>query len=743
MPKLSRTIVYPGGTLPHPVQADIKAPVFTYQKFEITDDNKSTQTLVQREKTGETTLPFTISGDSWSVEIPENTNVPLRIEYLGGIISTLGRTDARFNVVNLEDMAFKVEVTVANQPVQEFEVLEGFYFVQDKEAMAATHSVALYEPLFINKEVVTRLVDELNIGVFGNLAFISLFYAIEKTQSAYRLNPDKYHETLSGLLRPVFLKMYQENDENAAQTNQKLKKITKVISKFDFDALFDFPLTVAKVNHLTTIGGTFTIETAQSVKTRDLSFYRLQVEYSNGDGAVVSDFDWNMSAPDSEIANTPVPFSFEINDAIVGEITLTAKGFDGSVLWQMDYETDDDELSDVHIRVPLLRPGVLGGPNSGSNAAIKKLRGQVIQTADSHANLKDLTVLIQAKKDGDTLFRIVGSAQTDQNGNFSLAYPYGAYIEAQAIVSVVPDSPTSIEIKSGGAADATISDDFLYLLISALPAATEADDDCACHSGRKVKRLPDHADLIASDEYTQDVGSSCMSLTTPNRTLREYDYHAIVRVSDPDVANYTLEKIPQHNGDFVFRLTGDKKTIRRRAVNIDNPIRWQDAPDAHENLSLYQAVTVATGHILHYKSKFKADGYSLGDLLYTLPLAPGQKKQIVVFDASHSLRGQETQRVAQGERLSADLLNDRTITDQLSGFIGESLAGSSSASTSGMSGGLGLGGSFGPIGGSLGVAGGFSNSNSSASQNSGRNISQFLESACGSPSCKMQKVSGS
>src|SRR5690606_22079116 len=57
----------------------------------------------------------------------------------------------------------------------------------------------------------------------------------------------------------------------------------------------------------------------------------------------------------------------------------------------------------------------------------------------------------------------------------------------------------------------------------------------------------------------------------------------------------------------------------------------------------------------------------------------------------------------------------------------EGLSGRSKAHTSGMAAGLGASASYGGIGGSLGIAGGFSNSNSSASQNSARNVSQFFE----------------
>src|SRR5215469_14056443 len=97
-------------------------------------------------------------------------------------------------------------------------------------------------------------------------------------------------------------------------------------------------------------------------------------------------------------------------------------------------------------------------------------------------------------------------------------------------------------------------------------------------------------------------------------------------------------------------------------------------------MEVYQAVTIAVGHILHFKAEFKADGYSLGDLVYSLPLAPGQKKQIVTMDAAHSLVGTETQSLDYTERLKNDLLSERNIVDQIAGNVGEAMAGSSPAS---------------------------------------------------------------
>jgi hypothetical protein len=185
------------------------------------------------------------------------------------------------------------------------------------------------------------------------------------------------------------------------------------------------------------------------------------------------------------------------------------------------------------------------------------------------------------------------------------------------------------------------------------------------------------------------------------------------------------------NVETRYELVGGAEKRERKSIDLDNPVAWQDAPDYNEankktNLSFYQAVTIATGHILHYKSLFKADGYSLGDLLYSLPLAPGQKKEIVVLDSSHTLVGAESQTVSQGERLAAGIVNERDITNQLGGNITEAVRGTSSANTSGISAGLGVGALIGPVGAVLGVSGGAANSNSTATQNSSRDVSQFF-----------------
>ena len=463
-----------------------------------------------------------------------------------------------------------------------------------------------------------------------------------------------------------------------------------------------------------------------------MSLYDLSVEYTASDSngftwTIRIPYDWQLSA--GSINGNKVGFSFNkvsmpiVKNAVSSDVIVTVKSYDGVVIWRNSYSMDDPVLKELLIIVDQVRPATIHRePDETRYRQRKRLRGQVLEL-EKECPLKDLTVLVQAKSQDDQIWRIVAAGSTDASGNLSMPYPYGEYVAAQAIVSISPDAPANIPIRQDGNKNETIADDFLYLLVSPPECQhDEADGDCDCKSLKKAPRLPDYADLIGSDEYTQDIGGSCVNLSTPNRTLSEYSYRGVVRTSDPEVANYTLIK----NEDGSFDLVGSNKTILRSAISLSNPIRWQDAPNAHENLSLYQAVTVATGHVLHYKAVFKADGYSLGNLLYSLPLAPGQKKEMVVIDAAHQLQGAETQSIAQGESLAASLLNEREVIDQISGNINEALRGNSSSSTGGVSAGLGAAGTIGFASAALGVAGGYSSANSAASQNSSRDTSMFF-----------------
>ncbi|RZU60833.1 N-acetylmuramoyl-L-alanine amidase [Zhihengliuella halotolerans] len=547
----------------------------------------------------------------------------------------------------------------------------------------------------------------------------------------------------------------------------------------EWDLLTRFPVEVPDSTPITA-AGTFALRHPDGlpISRSELGLHRVtaDVPVTGLDGGERSvSLDVAYSSLEDPVA-LPAPFTLQRKDPVLrssarGPVAVRVTGFDGRVMWSERYEVDDPDLQQLEISLDLRLPDGPGtGPSGPRPSADRKLRGKVV-AVNSAQQVSGLTVIVQARDEGgaeDAPWRIIASAETTGEGFFSLPYPHGRYSAAQALVSVGPDSPVDLRIIGDGGPDATLADDFIYILLT---PAESGDKDCGCEGGagcgggsgcggcaHAPGRLPDQADLIASGEYSQDLGGGCVNVTTPNRALREFTYNAIVRTSDPEIERYALRKRAGSGfrADDHYELVTDANdgapalpgfiwgrplvyplwprepaeptsSIRERhPVGRTNPIRWQDSPDSGTELNFYQSLTVATGHVLFYRSVFKADGYSLGDLVYSLPLAPGQKKQIVSYDMANSLEASESQEIEQSERLAADLMDDRFITDQLGGSINEDISGRSNASTAGISAGLGLGGSMGPIGGSLGVAGGYSNSKSSASQSGARNIAQHF-----------------
>jgi hypothetical protein len=143
-----------------------------------------------------------------------------------------------------------------------------------------------------------------------------------------------------------------------------------------------------------------------------------------------------------------------------------------------------------------------------------------------------------------------------------------------------------------------------------------------------------------------------------------------------------------------------------------NQVEWDDLPLP------YQATTIAHGHLLTFKQVWKADGYSLGDLLYSLPLAPGQQKLVSVLDWERIESARRDARRTETEEVVAGLTRDRDVTDIVRSSLRERLDARSTADVSSVGGGFGL---FAFIF-TLGAAGGVSSASSTAHQTSGRDV---------------------
>jgi len=141
-----------------------------------------------------------------------------------------------------------------------------------------------------------------------------------------------------------------------------------------------------------------------------------------------------------------------------------------------------------------------------------------------------------------------------------------------------------------------------------------------------------------------------------------------------------------------------------------------------------KAATLGIGYTVKMRQLWIPTGLSLGDLVYSLPLAPGEQQRIAVSDERETLsvREQETLTAEEFQRYNESA--DSSTNAVFNSAFNESAAGGSKMKTSteagSIGGGLGVGGFFSGIVAGLGVAGGYSDSTTTGSSSSWQNASR-------------------
>ena len=383
-----------------------------------------------------------------------------------------------------------------------------------------------------------------------------------------------------------------------------------------------------------------------------------------------------------------------------------------------------------------------------TRAIRRRIKGQVIDLGGRKIVDRQVTLFGESAGSGgaESDARALAVVRTDGQGNFSLDWPETIFSEAYGHVAIGPGFRVPIHLEASGQLPLRI---ILAVDLSSLP---DEEDESCCAPGGIVPRAPDASDLAdTGGVYSQDLGGGrCVDFTKPERVLEEYSYQFVVRTTDPEVKPLRIgdtpdlpaPSTPEENRialyGSVLRYSGIKlglsgfaprKALERVEISDASPVDWDLEPTA------YQACSVAHGHILSFKQQWVADGYSLGTLLYSLPLAPGQKKQIAIVDWERRETASRTETLTEADELQATLTRDRDINDIVNANLNERGQGSSSAFNIGMGGGhgssAGAGGAanysgMGAAGGAGAVdsfAGAFGFASSDASQSFSRDLS--------------------
>ncbi len=433
-------------------------------------------------------------------------------------------------------------------------------------------------------------------------------------------------------------------------------------------------------------------------------------------------------------------------------VTISVIAPNGSLLLRQDFNTQNNTILNISnssfissdsvvMPVPPVNQVDLSNIPSTPPATLR-IKGKAVDLQGQRAIKNQQVILWETFPDDATKpAKVIQIAFTDNQGNFTCDVPNKEFTTVDATVALAPTQriPVSLKVSEKVEENGRI-EDFIYLVLSNLPSLSGEEEDCSCHD--VTPYLPNAEELV-SDQYSQDIGGSCTNFTKPNRVLEEFDYYSVVRTTDPKikamtntVENATVDSLldgiqnPYINTESAkadpnldmniapAQFSGSTLLTGRQEISEENSIDWDATPTS------YQATTIAHGHLLHFKQRFKAAGYSLGDLLYSLPLAPGQKKQIVMYDWDRKDSAARSEELSAEDRLTASLSRDRDISDIASGVVNEKIRGGSDVEEKSKGWDVGASVSVPLPGAVIGVEGGYSstttNTNSTAWQDSSR-----------------------
>lgn len=507
--------------------------------------------------------------------------------------------------------------------------------------------------------------------------------------------------------------------------------------------------------------------------------YQFIINYVQTDGLKVSeafpieDNRMVMADLDLSVISSSFPIAYQVKTA-TGENTEIQFDTPGTT-FSDTLEVQKSALAGASFNVKVLALNLPSNPDIIKSYQIK---GKLIIMDEEKLDGYKVVIMAAVEKnaEGNPDFVPVAFAQTETNGYFLtslLAFhqPEDIFkvLAAKALISNESEEhefpiklvKTTVTPETGDVIERTMLPQRLIIVINS--DEEEKNKDCNCNSCEELNFLE-------------------------KKVFEEYDYYSIVRTTEPAIIADVIEeeedidlndifgdggKVPisvfrdyLSKANYTSLLNTDNNSTLRSAVNTNlsaaspinfsmnlnkallsnllvkhkigtfvkgknkrqfkgrsylnpqNQIDWDDEP------TIYQAASIAHGHLLHFKQEWMPDGYSIGDLLYSLPLAPGQKKQIAVLDWARRESAASSQQLDYQEVLNNSLVRDRDINEVVSATLSENIKANSSASTSSLAGGLGgaIVGAFtgGLASGVLGISGGKSSSGSSASQSSRR-----------------------
>ncbi len=245
----------------------------------------------------------------------------------------------------------------------------------------------------------------------------------------------------------------------------------------------------------------------------------------------------------------------------------------------------------------------------------------------------------------------------------------------------------------------------LFDLITDLPAVTgEPDDSHTACAPVKVKLGHDACGIT----FEQDT------------TVRRFPYKLLVRLIEPRTTTVRRVQMTARLPAWAPALLGPRTTSHYvERLPVEKPLSVDGFRDEligvqgnviHSDRTVPMAGTLGLGYVLNLAQVWKFQGLTLGNLLYSLPLAPGEQQRIAISERVATASVMDTESLTMQEAQYAKMTQDASTQAIFRSAFEESVNATSEYSNEARSRSWGVGGgvgfAFGPLVAGLGAVGG-------------------------------------
>jgi hypothetical protein len=330
---------------------------------------------------------------------------------------------------------------------------------------------------------------------------------------------------------------------------------------------------------------------------------------------------------------------------------------------------------------------------------------------------------------------------TDDHGQFSIRNLPSAFVRSNTSISLQFRGSNGTETKQFAASQigplGIVGNVTLALALTPLPQSIVASLAGLVGSLDEVLPAPPRPGTTDNPISVKLGGCECPIHFERDLPEERFRYSMLVRLVEPRTSiltqtiifrgvkdniyfsalrNSAWSAIPNTQSTFVERVPVDQPIsvdgFRDRIVGIENGV-------ISEAETVPMAGTLGLGYVLQMAQQWKSKGLSLGDLVYSLPLAPGEQQRVAVFEQRQTLSTVELETLDYDEQQQASQQSDSSTQAVFNSGFAEHVRGASSFTTQadssswGVAGGVGA--ILGPVAIGIGAGGGGGSSSSSGS----------------------------